>query len=68
MEDTATNIVFPKDTQEGTQSFLAKWLKKIGDKVALHEPVAEVSTEQGNFRGVVSCFGSADGDPKKRKR
>lgn len=39
-------IVFPKDTHEGTQSFLAKWLKRVGDVVALHEPVAEISTDK----------------------
>lgn len=39
-------VVFPKDTQEGTQSFLSKWLKNVGDTVSLHEPIAEVSTDK----------------------
>lgn len=39
-------IEFPKDTQEGTQSFLSKWFKKVGDHVSLHEPIAEVSTDK----------------------
>ena len=39
-------IVFPKDTQEGSQNFLSRWLKKVGDAVSLHEPIAEISTDK----------------------
>ncbi len=39
-------IRMPEDNQEGTTSVLGKWMKKVGDIVALHEPVAEINTDK----------------------
>ena len=39
-------IVFPEGQQEGTKSFVARWLKRTGDAVKEHEPVLEISTDK----------------------
>jgi len=39
-------IRLPKDAQEGTQSMIGRWLKNVGDTVALHEPILEISTDK----------------------
>lgn len=62
------DIVLPEDTKEGTQTFLSKWLKNIGDTVALHEPIAEVSTDKviveisSPAEGVISELTVAEND------
>lgn len=43
---TLIDIVLPPDQQEGTQSFVGSWLKKIGDKVKQHEPILEITTDK----------------------
>jgi 2-oxoglutarate dehydrogenase E2 component (dihydrolipoamide succinyltransferase) len=39
-------IRVPKDQQEGTRFVLQGWMKKQGDTVAAHEPVAELETDK----------------------
>ena len=41
-----TEIRFPEDQQEGTSAVLSKWLAKPGERVAKHEPVAEIETDK----------------------
>jgi 2-oxoglutarate dehydrogenase E2 component (dihydrolipoamide succinyltransferase) len=43
------DITVPESSQEGTESFVAGWLKKTGDPVALHEPLLEISTDKVNM-------------------
>jgi 2-oxoglutarate dehydrogenase E2 component (dihydrolipoamide succinyltransferase) len=40
------DILLPEDQREGTESILASWLKKVGDAVKQHEPIAEISTDK----------------------
>lgn len=40
------DIILPQDQQEGTESIVAKWLKKEGELVAQHEPILEISTDK----------------------
>ena len=42
------DIILPEASQEGTESVIASWLKKIGDNVGLHEPILEISTDKVN--------------------
>ena len=44
--DESVEIRFPEDQTEGTEATLAKWLKKPGEPVAAHEPVAEIETDK----------------------
>ncbi|MBW7837099.1 MAG: 2-oxo acid dehydrogenase subunit E2 [Sphingomonadales bacterium] len=46
---TKTNFVdltAPAEQSEGTKARLARWLKKVGDAVKEHEPVAELETDK----------------------
>lgn len=40
------DLVIPEDQQEGTELELGAWLKRVGDSVKQHEPVAELSTDK----------------------
>lgn len=40
------DITMPVGQQEGTQSVIAKWLRKIGEPVKAHEPIIEISTDK----------------------
>ncbi len=42
----AHEILMPAENQEGTQSLIGKWLKKVGDPVKQHEPILELSTDK----------------------
>ena len=39
-------IIFPAETEEGSQSQIGRWLKQTGEKVEIHEPVVEVQTDK----------------------
>ena len=39
-------VLLPVDQQEGTESLVSNWLKKIGDQVNEHEPLVEISTDK----------------------
>lgn len=39
-------ILMPSEQSEGTQSVVARWLKQVGESVALHEPIVEISTDK----------------------
>lgn len=43
------DIVIPESNQEGTESFVAAWLKKAGDQVSMHEPLLEINTDKVNM-------------------
>ncbi|MCJ7558889.1 MAG: lipoyl domain-containing protein, partial [Gammaproteobacteria bacterium] len=40
------DIRVPQDQQQGTRFVLQGWMKKQGDTVAAHEPVAELETDK----------------------
>lgn len=42
----ATELIVPALGESITEATLAKWLKKVGDTVALDEPVAELETDK----------------------
>lgn len=44
--DSLVEIKMPEGQQEGTQSFVAKWLKHPGESVAINEPILEISTDK----------------------
>jgi len=46
MKEAKVEIKVPEDSQEGTEMALASWLKKPGDFVKQHEPIAEISTDK----------------------
>ena len=57
MTNRTMDIKVPRDQQEGTRYVLQGWLKKAGDTVAAHEPVAELETD----KVVVELAAPADG-------
>src|SRR5947208_3164307 len=42
----ATDVVMPQMGESITEGTLTKWLKKVGDKVELDEPLFEISTDK----------------------
>lgn len=51
------DIILSETQQEGTQSVLAKWLKKVGDSVSQHEPIIEISTDKVVMEIAAPCDG-----------
>lgn len=51
-------IRVPLDQQEGTESVVGTWLKKVGDSVRANEPILELSTDKVS----VEIFSPADGE------
>lgn len=39
-------IKMPSDNQEGTESVIGSWFKKIGDTINEHEPILEINTDK----------------------
>lgn len=39
-------ITAPEGQEEGTRSRVARWLKAVGDRVELHEPILELETDK----------------------
>lgn len=40
------DVLMPANSQEGTESVVANWLKRPGDLVKEHEPLVEISTDK----------------------
>ncbi len=51
------DIVMPTGQQEGTQSVVSRWLKNIGEAVAQHEPILEISTDKVMMEVSAPCGG-----------
>ena len=51
------DIILPESSQEGTESVIASWLKNVGDRIELYEPILEISTDKVN----VEISSPADG-------
>jgi len=45
MKDSV-EILLPAEQQEGTESIVSGWLKKVGDSVTLNEPLIEINTDK----------------------
>jgi 2-oxoglutarate dehydrogenase E2 component (dihydrolipoamide succinyltransferase) len=43
---TLTDIVLPADQTEGTTNVVGKWFKAVGDRVAVNEPLLEITTDK----------------------
>jgi hypothetical protein len=43
------DILMPADQAEGTEATVGTWLKQVGDSVALHEPLVEITTDKVNM-------------------
>lgn len=61
-------ITFSAEQQEGTQSIISQWFKKVGDSVKENEPLIEVSTDKVNLEiaapatGILTEILKNDGD------
>jgi 2-oxoglutarate dehydrogenase E2 component (dihydrolipoamide succinyltransferase) len=68
MAPVATPITFSAEQQEGTQSIISQWFKKVGDSVKENEPLVEVSTDKVNVEiaapssGILTEILKNDGD------
>ena len=40
------DVLLPADQAEGTRSQVLRWLKSVGDAVAMHEPLVEIETDK----------------------
>ncbi len=43
------DIIVPESSEEGTESVVGAWLKKVGDSVSRNEPLLELSTDKVNL-------------------
>ena len=43
------DILMPADQAEGTEATVGTWLKQVGEPVALHEPLVEITTDKVNM-------------------
>lgn len=43
------DILMPADQAEGTEATVGTWLKQVGETVALHEPLVEITTDKVNM-------------------
>ncbi len=46
LEDGVVDVRAPVEQTEGTRSQVLRWLKSVGDEVALHEPLIELETDK----------------------
>ena len=53
-------IIFPAETEEGSQSQIARWLKKAGENVDIHEPIVEVQTDKVVIEVAAPASGTID--------
>lgn len=52
------NVAFSSDQQEGTQSVISQWFKKVGDTITENEPLVEVSTDKVNVEIAAPASGT----------
>lgn len=64
----AIDIILPADQSEGTTNVVGKWFKAVGDRVALNEPLLEITTDKVTVEiaapgaGVLDEILKAEGD------
>lgn len=63
------DVLMFAEQKEGTESFVATWLKRPGDAVSAYEPIAEISTDKVSIEvpapsaGVLTEILKAEGEP-----
>src|SRR5579863_5601225 len=63
------DVVMFAEQKEGTESFVATWLKQAGDSVSAFEPIVEISTDKVSMEvaapsaGVLSEILKTEGEP-----
>src|SRR5579885_439873 len=63
------DVLMFAEQKEGTESFVASWLKQPGDPVSAYEPIVEISTDKVSMEvpapsaGVLAEILKAEGDP-----
>jgi 2-oxoglutarate dehydrogenase E2 component (dihydrolipoamide succinyltransferase) len=61
------DVLLPADQAEGTRSQVLRWLKAVGDPVAMHEPLVEIETDKVTIEvsapadGVLGEISAAEG-------
>jgi len=64
---TTIDVLLPADQAEGTRSQVLRWLKAVGQPVALHEPLVEIETDKVTIEvpapaaGVLAEIAAAEG-------
>jgi 2-oxoglutarate dehydrogenase E2 component (dihydrolipoamide succinyltransferase) len=65
---TLIDVVLPADQTEGTTNVVGTWFKRVGDAVAAHEPLLEITTDKVTVEisapaaGVLAEILKAEGD------
>lgn len=63
------DVLMFAEQKEGTESFVATWLKRAGDPVSAYEPIVEISTDKVSMEvpapsaGILTEILKAEGDP-----
>src|SRR5215469_4792298 len=63
------DVLMFAEQKEGTESFVATWLKQPGDPVSAYEPVVEISTDKASMEvpapsaGVLTEILKTEGEP-----
>ena len=63
------DVLMFAEQKEGTESFVATWLKRAGDSVSAYEPIVEISTDKVSMEvpapsaGVLTEILKAEGEP-----
>jgi 2-oxoglutarate dehydrogenase E2 component (dihydrolipoamide succinyltransferase) len=52
------DVLLPSDEGEGTQGQVLKWLKAVGDRVAVNEPLVEIETDKVTVEVPSPCGGT----------
>jgi 2-oxoglutarate dehydrogenase E2 component (dihydrolipoamide succinyltransferase) len=52
------DVLLPSDEGEGTQGQVLKWLKAVGDRVAVNEPLVEIETDKVTVEVPSPCSGT----------
>ena len=61
-------VTMPALGESVTEGTVSRWLKQVGDTVALDEPLLEVSTDKGRHRDPLAGCRHPSGDPGGRGR
>lgn len=52
------DVCMPTGQQEGTESVIARWLKKVGEPIKAHEPLIEINTDKVVVEVPAPCDGT----------
>ena len=60
-------VTMPALGESVTEGTVTRWLKNVGDTVAVDEPLLEVSTDKVDTEIPSPVAGHAAGDPRRRR-